>query len=126
MITKFPIRFYFSLFVPEGSLECCLLNDSLVFLFFFSPAITNVSCKSLILILKCLIPQAWSSFGEGCKKASVIFKLQSKNAYRFLEVSPSSLSLEQWQKEYESVKEQLEKIDLPHCVTSSNTPAISE
>ncbi|KAF4115326.1 hypothetical protein G5714_002815 [Onychostoma macrolepis] len=70
--------------------------------------------------------EAWSSFGEGCKKASVIFKLQTKNAYRFLEVSPSSLSKEQWQKEYESVKKQLEKIDSPQCVTSSNTPAISE
>ncbi|CAM4573870.1 unnamed protein product [Leuciscus chuanchicus] len=69
--------------------------------------------------------EAWNSFGEGCKKASVIFKLQTKDAYRFLEVSPSSLSKEEWQKAYESVKKQLEKIDPPPSVTSSATPAIS-
>ncbi|KAL0147171.1 hypothetical protein M9458_057695, partial [Cirrhinus mrigala] len=55
--------------------------------------------------------EAWSSFGACCKKASVIFKLQTKDAYKFLEVSPSSLSKEQWEREYESVKEQLQKID---------------
>ncbi|XP_067291137.1 chromosome partition protein Smc-like [Pseudorasbora parva] len=68
--------------------------------------------------------EAWSSFGEGCKKASVIFKLQTKDAYRFLEVSPSSLSKEEWQKEYESVKKRLENIDPPKRLTSSGTPAI--
>ncbi|RXN16690.1 restin-like protein [Labeo rohita] len=70
--------------------------------------------------------EAWSCFGAGCKKASVIFKIQAKDAYKFLEVSPSSLSKEQWQTEYESVKEQLQKIDPVQSVTSSNTPAISE
>ncbi|RXN38810.1 restin-like protein [Labeo rohita] len=70
--------------------------------------------------------EAWSSFGAGCKKASVIFKIQAKDAYKFLEVSPSSLSKEQWQTEYESVKEQLQKIDPVKSVTSSTTPAISE
>lgn len=65
-------------------------------------------------------------FGAGCKKASVIFKLQTKDAYKFLEVNPSSLSKEQWQAEYESVKEQLQKIDPPQSVTYCNTPAISE
>ncbi|XDV48121.1 hypothetical protein PO909_017595, partial [Leuciscus waleckii] len=35
--------------------------------------------------------EAWNCFGADCKKASVIFKLQNKDAYRFLEVSPSSL-----------------------------------
>ncbi|KAL1276954.1 hypothetical protein QQF64_023627 [Cirrhinus molitorella] len=68
---------------------------------------------------------AWSSFGAGCKKASVIFKLQTKDAYKFLETSPSSLSKEQWQKEYESVKEQLQNIDPLQSVTSSDTPAIT-
>ncbi|RXN37837.1 potassium voltage-gated channel subfamily C member 1-like isoform X2 [Labeo rohita] len=29
--------------------------------------------------------EAWSSFGAGCKKASHMFKLQTKNAYKFLE-----------------------------------------
>ncbi|XP_026057525.1 uncharacterized protein LOC113042724 [Carassius auratus] len=69
--------------------------------------------------------EAWSSFGAGCKKASAIFKLQTRDAYRFLEVSPSSLSKEQWQKEYESVKEQLKKMYSPQSPTSSDTPAIS-
>ncbi|XP_026054733.1 uncharacterized protein si:dkey-7i4.24 [Carassius auratus] len=70
--------------------------------------------------------KAWSSFGEGCKNASFIFKLQTKDAYKFLEVSPSSLSKEQWQIEYECVKEKLTKIDPAQSVTPSNTPAISE
>ncbi|XP_067291140.1 chromosome partition protein Smc-like [Pseudorasbora parva] len=68
--------------------------------------------------------EAWSSFGEGCKRASVIFRLQTKDAYKFLEVSPSSLSKEEWQKEYEGVKKQLENIDPPQGVTSSVRPAI--
>ncbi|KAG1926949.1 hypothetical protein F2P79_024566 [Pimephales promelas] len=67
--------------------------------------------------------EAWNSFGAGCKKASAIFKLQTKDAYRFLEVSPSSLSKVAWEKEYESVKKQLEKIE---SVTSSATPALSQ
>ncbi|XP_067234767.1 chromosome partition protein Smc-like [Chanodichthys erythropterus] len=70
--------------------------------------------------------EAWSSFGAGCKKASVIFKLQSKDAYKFLEVNPSSLSKEEWEKEYESVKKRLENIDPPKSVPSSVTPAISK
>ncbi|XP_067291138.1 peptidoglycan DL-endopeptidase CwlO-like [Pseudorasbora parva] len=70
--------------------------------------------------------EAWSCFGEGCKRASVIFKLQTKDAYKFLEVSPSSLSKQEWQKEYESVKKQLENIDPPQGVTSSVRPAITE
>ncbi|KAK9952875.1 hypothetical protein ABG768_016905 [Culter alburnus] len=70
--------------------------------------------------------QAWSSFGEGCKKASVIFRLQTKDSYKFLEVSPSSLSNEEWEKDYESVKKRLEKIDPPKSVPSCVTPAISQ
>ncbi|KAF4115368.1 hypothetical protein G5714_002857 [Onychostoma macrolepis] len=70
--------------------------------------------------------EAWSSFGAGCKKASVIFKLQTRDAYNFLEINPSSLSKEQWQEEYESVKERLMRIDPPQSVTSCNRPAISE
>ncbi|CAM4724370.1 unnamed protein product [Leuciscus chuanchicus] len=64
--------------------------------------------------------------GESCQRVSVMFKLQNKDAYKFLEVSPSSLSKEQWQIEYESVKEKLEKIDPPQSVSSSVTPAITE
>ncbi|XDV48213.1 hypothetical protein PO909_017665, partial [Leuciscus waleckii] len=35
--------------------------------------------------------EAWSSFGAGCQNASAIFQLQNKDAYKFLEVNPSSL-----------------------------------
>ncbi|XDV48203.1 hypothetical protein PO909_017655, partial [Leuciscus waleckii] len=35
--------------------------------------------------------EAWIWFGAGCRRASVIFQLQTKDAYKFLEVSPSSL-----------------------------------
>ncbi|KAK7118899.1 hypothetical protein R3I94_022419 [Phoxinus phoxinus] len=70
--------------------------------------------------------KAWGCFGACCQQASVMFKLHTKDAYKFLEVSPSSLSKEQWDIEYASVKEQLKKIDTPECVTSSDTPALSE
>ncbi|XP_077074797.1 uncharacterized protein LOC143725863 [Siphateles boraxobius] len=70
--------------------------------------------------------EAWCCFGVGCKRASVMFKLQTKDAYKFLEVSPSSLSKDEWQIEYESVKKRLEEIDTPQAVTSSDKPAISE
>nr|XP_055054324.1 restin homolog [Misgurnus anguillicaudatus] len=68
--------------------------------------------------------EAWGSFGEGCNKASVIFKLHTKDAYKFLEVSPSSLSKEEWDKEYESVKEQLAELSPLKDVTDPETPAI--
>lgn len=68
---------------------------------------------------------AWCSFGEGCKKASVIFKLNTRDAYKFLEVSPSSLSKEEWDKEYNSVKKQLEDLSPPKPVKSCETPAIN-
>ncbi|KAK9952881.1 hypothetical protein ABG768_016911 [Culter alburnus] len=70
--------------------------------------------------------QAWSSFGEGCKKASVIFKLQTKDSYRFLEVSPSCLSKVEWENEYKCVKERLEKIDPPKSVPVSVEVAICQ
>ncbi|CAM4724436.1 unnamed protein product [Leuciscus chuanchicus] len=66
--------------------------------------------------------EAWSCFGAGCQQASVIFKLQNKDAYKFLEVSPSSLSKEEWEKEYESVKKQLEEIDLPQSDNPQTRP----
>ncbi|KAI2644236.1 hypothetical protein H4Q32_027859 [Labeo rohita] len=56
--------------------------------------------------------EGWTQFGISCMKANKIFSDQSSQAYKFLEVSPSSLSKEQWEKEYESVKEKLEKIRL--------------
>ncbi|XP_065106131.1 uncharacterized protein [Paramisgurnus dabryanus] len=67
---------------------------------------------------------AWGCFAAGCNKASAIFKLNTRDAYKFLEVSPSSLSKEEWAKEYDSVKKQLEELGPPKHVTSPETPAI--
>ncbi|XP_048030848.1 paramyosin-like [Megalobrama amblycephala] len=54
--------------------------------------------------------EEWTKFGINCMNANKIFCIQANDAYRFLEISPSSLSKEEWQKEYQSVKEKLEKI----------------
>ncbi|XP_039512121.1 golgin IMH1-like [Pimephales promelas] len=54
--------------------------------------------------------EEWIKFGINSKKAYDIFSVQAIEAYRFLEISPSSLSEEEWQNEYESVKDKLEKI----------------
>ncbi|XP_067234545.1 uncharacterized protein [Chanodichthys erythropterus] len=70
--------------------------------------------------------QAWGSFGAGCKKASVIFNHQTKDAYKFLEVSPSSLNKVEWENEYKCVKERLEKIDPPKSVPVSVEVAICQ
>ncbi|KAG1934279.1 hypothetical protein F2P79_019904 [Pimephales promelas] len=57
--------------------------------------------------------EAWSCFSYDCQQASVMFRLQTRDAYKFLEVNPSSLSKEEWERTYKSVKKQLEKIDRP-------------
>ncbi|XP_066524814.1 epidermal growth factor receptor substrate 15-like [Hoplias malabaricus] len=62
----------------------------------------------------------WGSFGDSCNKAVVIFKIQSKDAYKFLEIDPSTLSPDVWQKQYDSVKKQLE--DLKVGRTSAAPP----
>ncbi|XP_048030845.1 uncharacterized protein LOC125258067 [Megalobrama amblycephala] len=54
--------------------------------------------------------EEWTQFGNSCKKGYHILSVQANQAYRFLEISPSSLSEEERQKEYESVKEKLENI----------------
>ncbi|ROI49018.1 hypothetical protein DPX16_7173 [Anabarilius grahami] len=54
--------------------------------------------------------EGWTTFGISCMKANDIFSVQTNDAYRFLEISPSSLSEEERQKEYERVKEKLQKI----------------
>ncbi|XP_077067497.1 uncharacterized protein LOC143721149 [Siphateles boraxobius] len=53
----------------------------------------------------------WKAFGETCLHAKSIFSLQTKDAYKFLETSPSALTPEQWKKEYETVIEDLNKIN---------------
>ncbi|XP_056307068.1 uncharacterized protein LOC130218804 [Danio aesculapii] len=54
--------------------------------------------------------QGWTQFGLSCMKANGIFSVQAKDAYKFLEVNPSSLSKEDWDKEYNHVKDKLENI----------------
>ncbi|XP_039512315.1 uncharacterized protein LOC120467831 [Pimephales promelas] len=67
--------------------------------------------------------EAWISFAVSCQQASVMFRLQTKDAYKFLEINPSSLSKEEWERTYKSVKKQLEKIDRPQQrVTSTVGP----
>ncbi|XP_035384667.1 uncharacterized protein LOC118241791 [Electrophorus electricus] len=54
--------------------------------------------------------EIWSNFGGSCGKAAEIFKIQSKDAYAFLEIDPSSLSDAVWQEEYNSVMGQLQEM----------------
>ncbi|ROI50558.1 hypothetical protein DPX16_0591 [Anabarilius grahami] len=55
--------------------------------------------------------QDWKTFGECCQRAQNIFSIQSRTAYQFLEVNPSSLSKDEWNKQYESIMEKLRKIN---------------
>ncbi|KAK9952869.1 hypothetical protein ABG768_016899 [Culter alburnus] len=54
--------------------------------------------------------EGWTKFGISCMKANNIFSFQANEAYRFLEINPSSLSEEERQKEYEILKEKLQNI----------------
>ncbi|XP_056306099.1 uncharacterized protein LOC130218094 [Danio aesculapii] len=54
--------------------------------------------------------QVWTQFSLSCMKANGIFSVQANDAYKFFEVSPSSLSKEDWEKEYNHVKDKLENI----------------
>ncbi|XP_030641430.1 uncharacterized protein LOC115821778 [Chanos chanos] len=55
--------------------------------------------------------EVWTKFGAVCAKANGIFSVQAKDAYRFLEINPSSLSKEEWQSQYDAVREKLELIN---------------
>ncbi|XP_051543325.1 uncharacterized protein LOC127434557 [Myxocyprinus asiaticus] len=54
--------------------------------------------------------EGWTKFGSNCMKANSIFSIQANEAYKFLEISPSSLSKEKWEQEYASVIKKLENI----------------
>ncbi|XP_030641431.1 uncharacterized protein LOC115821779 [Chanos chanos] len=54
--------------------------------------------------------QVWKVFGQNCHKVNGIFSVQSKDAYKFLESSPSALSKEEWQIQYTAVKKRMEQI----------------
>ncbi|XP_048031479.1 uncharacterized protein LOC125258534 [Megalobrama amblycephala] len=66
--------------------------------------------------------QDWQRFGECCQRAQNIFSIQSRTAYKFLEVNPSSLSKDEWKKQYESIMAKLRKIN----PQGSSTAAITE
>ncbi|KAK9952886.1 hypothetical protein ABG768_016916 [Culter alburnus] len=66
--------------------------------------------------------QCWKRFGEYCQKAQGIFSVQSKDAYKFLEINPSSFLKDEWNKQYESIMEKLKKIS----PQGSTTAAITE
>ncbi|XP_067234453.1 chromosome partition protein Smc-like [Chanodichthys erythropterus] len=55
--------------------------------------------------------QYWQTFGAGCQRAQGIFSMQSRDAYKFLEVNPSSLSEAERNKQYKSIMEKLKKIN---------------
>ncbi|KAF4095329.1 hypothetical protein G5714_024407 [Onychostoma macrolepis] len=61
------------------------------------------------------VQKHWKDFGESCLNARGIFSLQTKDAYKFLETSPSSLSPEEWKRHYDSVIVQLNKISPVPC-----------
>lgn len=55
--------------------------------------------------------QHWKAFGESCLNAKSAFSLQNKDAYKFLEFNPSSLSPQEWKRRYDNVKADLTKTD---------------
>ncbi|RXN14865.1 restin-like protein [Labeo rohita] len=64
----------------------------------------------------------WQSFGACCQRASGIFSVQSRDAYKFLETDPSTLSEAEWKEQYESIMEKLKQI----TPLGPSVPAIAE
>ncbi|KAK9952872.1 hypothetical protein ABG768_016902 [Culter alburnus] len=55
--------------------------------------------------------QDWKRFGECCQRAQGIFSIQSRTAYKFLEINPSSLSEAERIEQYESIMKKLNQIN---------------
>ncbi|MGH0180097.1 UNVERIFIED_CONTAM: hypothetical protein FKN15_004763 [Acipenser sinensis] len=68
-------------------------------------------CQGLFLQSLDVAENAWKSFGAICMHVKDVFRVQSEDAYKFLECSPSSLSQEEWQKEYNDVMKQLNELE---------------
>ncbi|KAG7487368.1 hypothetical protein MATL_G00022460 [Megalops atlanticus] len=66
--------------------------------------------KSEILASLDTAQKYWASFGAICLSVKGTFSVESKDAYKFLEFSPSSLSKEKWQEQYDSVQKQLKEV----------------
>ncbi|XP_059380198.1 uncharacterized protein LOC132115838 [Carassius carassius] len=54
--------------------------------------------------------KCWQRFGDCCRRAQVIFSVQSEDAYKFLEMNPSSLSKDEWDEQHKSIIEKLNQI----------------
>ncbi|KAL2076951.1 hypothetical protein ACEWY4_027464 [Coilia grayii] len=54
--------------------------------------------------------QAWKAFGQSCMIAQEMFDIQARDAYKFLETNPASLSEEEKQKQRDAVNEKLKEI----------------
>ncbi|KAG9282323.1 hypothetical protein AMEX_G964 [Astyanax mexicanus] len=68
--------------------------------------------------------KVWRSFGCFCGEATNIFKQQIEGAYKFLESDPTSLSKEAWELEYNSVKKQLENVNIVKSVCPPSVSAV--
>ncbi|XP_036376433.1 uncharacterized protein LOC118772279 [Megalops cyprinoides] len=53
--------------------------------------------------------KCWKTSGDLCLSVRGTFSAQSKDTYKFLEVSPSSLSKEEWCEQYNSLQKQLQE-----------------
>ncbi|ROI49017.1 hypothetical protein DPX16_7172 [Anabarilius grahami] len=53
----------------------------------------------------------WQRFGAGCQRAQNIFSIQSRTAYKFLEVNPSKLSEAERIEQYKSIMKKLNQIN---------------
>ncbi|XP_048030865.1 uncharacterized protein LOC125258080 [Megalobrama amblycephala] len=63
----------------------------------------------------------WKRFDECCQRAQGIFSVQSKDAYKFLEINPSSFLKDEWNKQYESIMEKLRNISPQGLTTATIT-----
>lgn len=54
-----------------------------------------------------------------------MFSAQVKDAYKFLEVDPSSLPTEEWQRQHDHVMEELKKIKPPQPAALNDTEETS-
>ncbi|XDV48119.1 hypothetical protein PO909_017593, partial [Leuciscus waleckii] len=68
----------------------------------------------------------WNTFGQNCQKASRILYVQSKDAYQFLETSPSSLSESHWEEQYKSVMKKLNQINSQEPSTAAITEWLTD
>ncbi|KAK7121209.1 hypothetical protein R3I93_022337 [Phoxinus phoxinus] len=67
--------------------------------------------KEIVLMHIDLAQENWKAFGESCLTAKRAFSLQNKDAYNFLEFNPSSLSPEEWKRQYDIVIADLTRIN---------------